>query len=143
LKGFQKGNQLQKDYWLGKHHSEETKQKLRKILRGKKRSEESIQRMKAAKSGEKNPAWKGNSVGRFALHNWVRKNSPKPELCEICNIKPPYDLANISPKYNPETYTRDIKNWRWLCRRCHVISDGRVKNFTQLSCPYCGKDLND
>jgi len=28
--------------------------------------------------------WKGNKAGYYAIHNWVRKNKPKPKLCEEC-----------------------------------------------------------
>ena len=64
------------------------------------------------------------------LHVWVRKNwpEPQPELCQICNIKKACHLANISTRYDPETYTRDFKNWQWLCAKCHVYKDGTVNN---------------
>lgn len=68
--------------------------------------------------GELCPAWKGNNVGMEALHVWVRKRLPKPEFCEICKQVPPYDLANITGIYN-----RDLKNWGWFCRRCHLKYD--------------------
>ena len=132
MKGFAKGNKLQREYWLGKKHSPETIEKMRVVKLGRKFTELQKQRMKASKSGERNPGWKGDNVGLGALHQWVRKIYPKPEFCQICNLKPPRDLSNINPTYNTETYNRDIKNWRWLCRRCHTISDGRVKNFTEF-----------
>lgn len=37
------------------------------------------------------------------------------------------DIANVSQRY-----LRDISDWRWLCRRCHMISDGRVNNLLQF-----------
>jgi hypothetical protein len=61
-----------------------------------------------------------------ALHQFVRRHKPMPELCEECNHNPALDLANISPAYNSETYTRDNANWRYLCRPCHIKSDGRL-----------------
>lgn len=76
-----------------------------------------------SKLGKKNPMWKGNNVGYFALHEWVRSRKQKPLLCEMCNKKPPLDLANITGIYN-----RDSKNWKYICRRCHMVSDGRIKN---------------
>lgn len=88
---------------------------------------ETRKKMSESKKGNKNPQWKGKFVGIKPLHRWVRRNQPKPQLCQDCKIKPPYDLANISPKYNPKTYTRDIKNWEWLCRKCHMVKDGRAE----------------
>jgi hypothetical protein len=70
---------------------------------------------------EKNNMWQGNNVGISALHGWMTRHKPKPEVCEICKIKPPYDLANISGKYK-----RDINDFQWICRRCHMIQDGRL-----------------
>jgi hypothetical protein len=69
---------------------------------------------------EKNPQWKGDKVGYEGLHSWVRRNKPKPEFCEICNKRKPYDLANISGEYK-----RDINDFKWGCRKCHMKSDGR------------------
>lgn len=80
------------------------------------------------KLGSNNPMWKGKKVGRLAIHDWMRRNYQKPKKCEKCKKKTPYDLANISDKFNKKTYTRDIKNWRWLCRGCHMQIDGRLKN---------------
>ena len=34
--------------------------------------------------GKNNPIWKGNEVGRVALHEWIRNRKPKPEFCESC-----------------------------------------------------------
>ena len=77
--------------------------------------------MKHYHKNSNNPAWKGNAVGLEGLHEWVRRHKPKPALCECCNEKPPYDLANVSGKYK-----RDIMDFQWLCRLCHMQSDGRL-----------------
>lgn len=90
---------------LGLKHSDKTK-KLQSLL----------------KLGNKNPYWKGDLVGNSGLHAWVSRHYPKKEKCEYCNDSPPRDLANIGG------YTRDFSNWKWLCRRCHMLSDGRMKN---------------
>lgn len=76
--------------------------------------------------GDKNGMWKGDSVGRAKLHEWVRKHLPEPDLCEICHKVPPYDLANTTSVYN-----RDLSNWAYYCRRCHMISDDRIYNLKQ------------
>ncbi len=73
--------------------------------------------------GKSNPMWKGNRVKRIALHNWVRRSKPKPKLCEKCGKNEPYDLANISGEYK-----RDINDFEWICRSCHMGDDGRLDN---------------
>ena len=75
------------------------------------------------RKGENHPAWKGNDVSYAHLHKYIRLYLPKPEKCVVCNIKTPYDVANITG-----TYTKDFTNWQWQCRRCHMKSDGRMKN---------------
>jgi hypothetical protein len=57
-----------------------------------------------------------NSYG--AIHEWVRKNKSKPMLCEVCNVKVPCDISNISGEYK-----RDLNDYRWLCRGCHMGYD--------------------
>jgi len=73
--------------------------------------------------GENNPYWKGDNVGYYPLHQWIKKYKPKPQFCVICGINPPYDLANISGKYK-----RDVNDFKWVCRRCHMEEDGRIIN---------------
>ncbi len=85
-------------------------------------SEEHRHKLAISKLAENNPQWKGSKVKRTGLHIWVRNHLPEPEKCQICNIAPPYDLANITGKYN-----RDLENWQYLCRRCHMDSDGRLE----------------
>jgi hypothetical protein len=80
------------------------------------------------KQNDKNPMWKGNSVKYHALHGWVNRKKIKPPFCEECNKEPPYDLANISGEYK-----RDINDYKWLCRRCHMKSDNRLYKFIELS----------
>lgn len=73
--------------------------------------------------GSKNPQWRGDNVGYGKLHSWVRSRFPKPEKCNHCKKVEPVDLANKG------IYNRELKNWEWLCRRCHMVSDGRLKQF--------------
>jgi hypothetical protein len=78
--------------------------------------------------GKKNGAWKGNKVGYSSLHEWVKNHKPKPEFCEICKKHKPYDLANISGKYK-----RDINDYKWVCRSCHMKEDSRLKKLHLLN----------
>jgi hypothetical protein len=79
------------------------------------------------KSNEKNPQWKGNNVSYKGLHAWIKRHKLKPLFCERCKIKSPRDLANISGEYK-----RDVNDFEWLCRRCHMKSDGRLKKYAIL-----------
>jgi len=83
------------------------------------RSAETKKKMGEQKLGVNNPMWKGDKVSYKSLHCWVRRHKEK-KLC-ICG-KAPYDLANISRKY-----LRDINDYVWLCRKCHMLSDGRIE----------------
>lgn len=76
-----------------------------------------------AKLGFLNPQWKGNLVKMDGLHEWVKKRFPKPDFCENCHKRKPYDLANRSGKYK-----RDLSDWEYLCRKCHMEKDGRLNN---------------
>jgi hypothetical protein len=78
---------------------------------------------------EKNPIWKGDKVGMVALHAWIIRHKPKSMFCEKCGkITDKLDCANISGGYK-----RDISDFRWLCRRCHMIEDGRMNNFLKFA----------
>ena len=85
--------------------------------------ERMIKKCRDAKLGKKNPMWVGDKVGYDALHAWVRRHKPKLEFCECCGVNPPYDLANISQEYH-----RDINDFEWLCRNCHMGKDSRIFN---------------
>lgn len=78
-------------------------------------------KLRTTKLAERNPQWKGDNVGYASLHEWVRNHKRKPDLCKKCKKHPPYDLTNISGKYK-----RDLNDWEWLCRKCHMENDGRM-----------------
>lgn len=82
-----------------------------------------LKRLSVENMGAKNPHWKGDKVGKNPLHLWIKRYKPKPDFCVRCNRSKPYDLANISGEYK-----RDINDFEWLCRRCHMQGDGRLKN---------------
>lgn len=76
---------------------------------------------------ENNSMWKGDRVGYGGIHEWVRRHKTKPSMCESCLISNPHDLANISQEYK-----RDVSDWEWLCRKCHMTKDGRLEKFILL-----------
>ena len=54
------------------------------------------------------------------MHKYLRyKYKDKmPKTCESCGELKKLDCANISGKY-----TRNIEDYKWLCRKCHCIYD--------------------
>jgi len=101
--------------------SKEWRENMSKSGLGKKRTPEQKIKYSLSKLGKKNPLWKGDEVGLKALHEWVKRYKPKPKVCENCHKKGWIDLANISQEYK-----RDLTDWEWLCRKCHMIKDGRI-----------------
>ncbi len=94
-----------------------------------------------SKIGSKNPAWKGDSVKYGSLHDWVRSKKKKPSRCQDCSKKKKVELANISGKYK-----RDLSDWEYICRKCHMDKDGRSEQLRQSgksrklpdkTCPIC------
>lgn len=73
---------------------------------------------------EKSPNWKGNKVGRTALHNWVERQLGKPKKCEHCKSETAkkYEWANKSQKYK-----RDLNDWIRLCTKCHAKYDYKTR----------------
>lgn len=90
-------------------------------------TEEHRKKLSLTQYNENHNGWKGDKVGRDALHQWIKRHFWKPRLCQMCMKVPPYDLANKTGVYN-----RDFRNWRYYCRKCHMISDGRLANLRRI-----------
>jgi uncharacterized protein YuzB (UPF0349 family) len=58
-----------------------------------------------------------------AIHYWIRKRLPKPDLCVNCHIRPAREIANISQEYK-----WDVNDFEWLCRSCHIRKENRYAN---------------
>ena len=71
------------------------------------------------------------------LHYEMKKIVPKPELCEECSKSKAYDISNISGKYK-----KIISDWRWLCRKCHMVLDGRLKELNKHNFKEIKMDIN-
>lgn len=110
--------------------TEESKRKIGDASRGKKHTKEWIKQASMDKLNQKNPMWKGKNAKLPAIHIWILKRKPKPKICVGCRKSPPKDLANISQKYK-----RDIKDFEWLCRKCHMKKDGRLEKFINYKKP--------
>lgn len=88
--------------------------------------EEARARMSASKLASRNPMWKGDKVGYISLHEWVAKRMNTDKVCSTCGSEKSVDLANISGRYS-----RELSDWKWLCRSCHMKEDGRINNLKQ------------
>ncbi len=80
---------------------------------------------KADTKNENSTKWKGDDVGYGALHSWVKRRLQPPDKCPTCDRAVPLDLANISQEYK-----RDLDDWEWLCRKCHMQQDGRGRSIS-------------
>jgi len=78
--------------------------------------------------GEKNGWWVGDNIKYIGLHVWVRRRLTEPNLCPSCGENKKLDLCSINGKYK-----RNLKNWEYLCRKCHMIKDGRIKGWRKYS----------
>lgn len=123
--------------WKNRKMSLKSRQKMSIARMGKSLSVETRKKIGYANSGEKHYEWKGDLVGNDALHRWVKKQLPKPQLCQFCYKVSPKELANITGIYN-----RALENWKYLCIKCHRWFDWRVKKAEMEAriCFICGSN---
>ena len=107
--------------WIKRKQTEYQKMVASLTHTGRQDSLETKERKRLSKLRENNPNWQGDEQ---EVHNWIRRRKLKPKFCECCNIVPPYDLANISQEYK-----RDVNDFEWLCRSCHMKKDGMLEKF--------------
>ena len=116
----------------GKTHTPEAREKIRLArakytgvnhpFYGKHHKPESIAKV----SKENCYMWKGDDISYRTLHVYIRKYLPKSKQCLNCGLETKLDVANMTGIYN-----RELHNWKWLCRRCHMIFDGNIRNLKQ------------
>jgi len=65
-----------------------------------------------------------------AMLYWVMKNLPKKQECSVCGLllKEKPVLCNVKPRYNTETYTRDLENWYYACYSC-ALKSGNLDDY--------------
>jgi len=78
------------------------------------------------KAGEQHRNWK-EKIGYSGVHGWLRRNFGKADHCMNGCLAKAYDWANISGEYR-----RDINDFESLCRRCHMIKDGRLETMPHV-----------
>lgn len=111
--GFYKGHAVNKGRW----QSQETREKLAVSMR-----EQYKTGKRERPIGEKHPGWKPDAKYQ-AIHVWLRRYKPKPSACQRCSKETKtLDAANISGEYK-----RDVDDFIYLCRRCHMMEDGRLE----------------
>lgn len=76
--------------------------------------------IKGINIGKTNGMWK-EDVSYQGLHQWVRRSLRQPVHCQSCFLNKPLEVANISQEYK-----RDLTDWEWICRSCHMKKDGRI-----------------
>lgn len=96
------------------------------INKGRKWTQSHKLNMSKSKLAEGNGMFKHYKAGVKAQHKFYISRIPKPSICPKCKLRPVIDLTNISGEYK-----WDILDWQWLCRHCHMESDGRMKNLKQ------------
>ena len=79
-------------------------------------------------SGDKHPQWKGDLVGYNGVHRWLNKTYGTPTYCENLKCVYPRQGAKkwLEKPYKFEwallkgkKYSRDRKDYMWLCTACH------------------------
>ena len=94
---------------------------------GKTHTEAARDAIRQSKLGDKSPTWKGDRVGKGAVHEWVKKRLPKPTACPACGTtERRIELSNTG-----HTYRRRVEDYEWLCSRCHFRKDGRERYLKQ------------
>lgn len=72
-------------------------------------------------SGSRHYLWTGEKATYETKHHWINSKHGKAFKCEQIQCdgtSKRYDWANISGKY-----TRDIKDYKMMCRKCHMNMD--------------------
>ena len=83
------------------------KEKISESLKGNKRREGKYKYTKITYSG---------------LHRWVTKRIKKPVVCPQCGSNKRLELTNSNHEYQMV-----LKDWGWLCHKCHMIIDGKMR----------------
>ncbi len=77
-------------------------------------------------------------AGYDAVHRWAKNLIQKPNGCEVCGEDKPLDLASTTHQRKDEwvTGSRNLKDWKYLCKSCHWqydINDGRLEHLRNIS----------
>jgi AP2 domain len=67
--------------------------------------------------------WKGDKVQPQSGRMRALKQFPEMDKCQRCEESPAVDRHHV----DNDTLNNSAENVRFLCRRCHMIEDGRTK----------------
>ena len=78
-------------------------------------------------SGSDNGNWKGDNVGYFGIHSWIRKYKEKTGICQHCNKNVGIVYPNSTHFANKDhQYKRDLEDYMELCPSCHKKYDYKL-----------------
>lgn len=101
----------------------EAREKLKLVNIGKKHNQITILKMKlSARNAEENHKWKGDDVGYYGLHMWIKRHFGTPTTCEFCG-KSNLEGKQINWANKSHNYRREREDWLRLCARCHKNYD--------------------
>jgi hypothetical protein len=110
---FKPGTQIN----LGRKATAETRAKISAVQIGQRKSP-ATEFKKGERLGSESYQWKGDGIGYFRLHMWVRENLGSATVCSACGSKDAVEWANKSHEYH-----RDLSDWIELCKKCHGAYD--------------------
>lgn len=118
--------QLHRDILIKRNKDPKFRKKISKALMGHYVSLETIKKMRDNApdfTGDKNPNWRGDKVGKIGIHIWLRKNFIKKRMCEFCGFKSTHPLKIDWALIKGKEYQRKRENFMELCRSCHAKYD--------------------
>lgn len=67
-------------------------------------------------------SYKGDKACYTSLHIWLGRRKPRPLRCELCG-----EIKKTELVLKGRKYTRDVNDYWHLCRKCHMMIDGRLE----------------
>lgn len=105
--------------------SDEVREKFSKAHKGKHRSPDT-----EFKKGLV-PAWKGVfGDSTHSAHNWIKHTVKDRDSCEKCGSKNNLEWSNKT-----HTYKKELSDWQYLCRKCHMKYDKETFNLRLHNSP--------
>lgn len=85
----------------------------------------------SATLGNNNVNWKGDDVGYFALHSWVKRHLGRPNKCQHCGLES--NNPNMIQWANKSwEYKRTVNDWLRLCAKCHSSYDRKKLSLIEI-----------
>ena len=135
-----------KNRMKGIHHTQETKEKLRKIFLNRTFPPETIEKMRKAKeglyNGSNNPNWRGgrgdaNKI-RLSASSWRRIATKIRQRdnykCQVCGKELSYDVHHIIPYAISSNFMNpnDDSNLITVCQSCHKKLESFFYNYLKI-----------